>query len=245
VSRYRVEFITTGPDDESMMRAKPLSETLKENGVAAGSLKIEKTYDALDFNRPVDPRWRMILDYIKDLEAKGWRMRSRHAAIKDGEVMSCFYKANHRERPDDGTYDVFYITVSPSPFIRSKGQLELKVERMIGYSREYWEEQLNRGPDSSLPIIDENWVHRSIAKDLTSNQDFAGHGGHEFKFKITDPKLVAEAKRRGLKVEYNSVEGDHEFKESYYYIVSRNVWHQGIIPPPMRSYFTQNVQTRW
>jgi hypothetical protein len=241
MKRYKVEFITTGPDDEVVFKTTPLWETLKKNGIVAGSLRIQELDD---FLHAKDPRWDAILEKVDEMVASGKPLVQRGQAMVSGRsgahLGSVHCKVVLYDDRSCTTKSLYLLEAR-----ESHNAIGVKVDGPYeDADDEYWIAMAKRDGAAGNAIITEDWVHRTASKDdpKAVAAGGGGHGGAEFRFMLLDAHDFNRLRQLGLDVEYQSIKGDHDFEHSGYMLTTHNCWYQGMIPQKHRHLFKVNAK---
>jgi hypothetical protein len=200
------------------------------------------------WRRPVDPRWKALLDKIDEMVKSGKPLATRSSSRESGR--SGAHKGSlHCDVTlyDDRSCETksLYLLEASEADGRDrrypKGTITVRVQGPYeDASDEYWIGMANRDKVDGDAIITEDWVHRTVSKDNRDyDRDLAGHGGAEFRFEFLVPGDHVQFKNKGLRVlladeEDNNLDGP--------VLVTRNCWYQGKIPAKHRHLFRINAK---
>lgn len=125
----------------------------------------------------------------------------------------------------DGSHRVCWIRLS---YWRHRpDEPGFQIKRYTHNSEDYWEEQL-RDRDNALVIES---THYRVHKDGRQGES-SGYGGHLFKIEV-DKELAEALRKQGLNIIQD--------RQNTYVLHTRNLWHQGPIPPALRDKFPDNA----
>lgn len=202
-----------------------------------------------------NPLWQACLDKVAEMEKEGWVMMTRSAAYvseqgpRDADQEKwprmCIYKAYAPGDRELAVSYVFEIKAGYSSYFQNRGGIEVRVKGPYEDSHDaYWLEQRQHDGGRAW-IVTPNYCHYVVHKDRTGSPNFAGYGGRLFVFEFIVPGDHVKFKEAGLKV---LLAGESSFTTQYHNdgevprLYTRNLWHQGYIPPKHRHLWTPNAE---
>lgn len=251
MTRYKVEFevAVKDGDEEGVRSFTSQLQRFVDQNVPANSgwtktvdPKLERVYGLFE-DRPKDPRWEAILEWIEKRRATN-PLATRSVCMESGKSgghlgsLSCLVKLYDDRTCTTKSAYLVSATVNTVKFLGPLGSIVINVDGPFeDASDEYWQEAAKNWSDRA--IITEDWVHRTVQKDdpKAVASGGGGHGGAEFQFVITDDAYAARLKAAGLKIKDYNHDG-----EDWYLLTTRNCWHQGTIPAKHRHLFKVNAK---
>jgi len=202
--------------------------------------------------REPDPLWEACLQKVEEMQKQGWRMSSQSPAYhyqngprKEPVPRMCVFGAYAPGDSEMAVVHVFHIEARYGHF----QEIEVRVDGPFEDSRDrYWLEQRERDSAAGRTwIVTPDYCHYVVNKDV-KNGEWAGHAGRLFVFEFIAPGDHVKFHEAGLKVLLAGERDDWAGPQLYHNdgdvprLYTRNLWHQGYIPPKHRHLWTPNAE---
>jgi len=159
--------------------------------------------------------WKAILDRITDVTER--RSHSRSTGYYTAVGVNVFGRCICSVRNDDGSSTVFDLEAYRNtnyPATHERGKVEVQVRTYRDDHDEFWGKQLRDCDDNTRVVVDHQH-YRIVREPRPGTSDHCrGFGGREHTVEFFDGRTVT----------------------------TRNLWHQGVIPPAWRDRLPDNAR---